>query len=420
MSDQPCKPGWQQKSLIQLAEYHNGAAFNQTQWSEEGLPIIRIEQMTNPQAKCDFFAGTLLPNNRIDDGDLIFSWSATLKVLLWDRGPGALNQHLFKVVPRTDTDLDFIKHLIDFNLEKLGGSSQGSTMKHVTRKELARHHVCVPSSLEEQRWLALILDTIEGQIGKTEALIAKYQQIKAGLMHDLFTRGITANGDLRPIPETAPDLYKNSPIGLIPMEWDFDVLGRLTTKIVDGVHNTPQYVTSGVPFVTVKNLTKLDDDIDFTDLNYITTADHTFFTVRADPTAGDVLVTKDGTLGVARIVRKDHPDFSIFVSVAQLRPIKERLRPGTLHSFFDSAMYERQLGGLSAGSGLKHIHLEHFRRFVLPLPSPAEQDEISLRTDSVRSMIRALNHDMTNLIKIKSGLARDLLRGDFARGISHA
>ena len=70
--------------------------------------------------------------------------------------------------------------------------------------------------------IARILQTIDQAIEKTEALIEKYQQIKAGLMHDLFTRGIGADGKLRPPREQAPELYQQTPIGWIPKEWDFD------------------------------------------------------------------------------------------------------------------------------------------------------------------------------------------------------
>jgi type I restriction enzyme, S subunit len=70
-----------------------------------------------------------------------------------------------------------------------------------------------------QRKIARILQTIDQTIEKTEALIEKYQHIKAGLMHDLFTRGIGADGKPRPPREQAPELYQQTSIGWIPMEW---------------------------------------------------------------------------------------------------------------------------------------------------------------------------------------------------------
>lgn len=212
--------GWSSDALLNLADYHNGAAFNSKHWAKDGLPIIRIEQINNPDAETDKYHGPVLPTNYINTGDLIFSWSATLKVVVWNSGPAVLNQHLYKVVPKAFILRDLLLHILDFNMARLSGQSQGSTMKHVTRKELSRFRVIYPIDVCVQQKIARILQTIDQAIEKTEALIEKYQQIKAGLMHDLFTRGIGADGQLRPPREQAPELYQQTPIGWIPKGWD--------------------------------------------------------------------------------------------------------------------------------------------------------------------------------------------------------
>ncbi|MEZ5509904.1 MAG: restriction endonuclease subunit S [Gammaproteobacteria bacterium] len=219
MNDAKAHDRWISNTLINIADYHNGAAFKAKDWVEDGLPIIRIEQLNNADSDTDKYDGFLHPNNSIDDGDLIFSWSATLKVVIWNRGPGALNQHLYKVVPKQGIDRHLLLQILDFNMNKLSGQSQGSTMKHVTRRELSKFVVKYPSGEKEQRKIACILQTIDQSIEKTEALIEKYQKIKAGLMHDLFTRGIGPDGKLRPPREQAPELYQETPIGWIPKAW---------------------------------------------------------------------------------------------------------------------------------------------------------------------------------------------------------
>ena len=65
-----------------------------------------------------------------------------------------------------------------------------------------------------------MLTTLDNLIEKTESLIAKYQAIKQGMMHDLFTRGVDVHGHLRPIQADAPDLYQQSELGWIPNEWE--------------------------------------------------------------------------------------------------------------------------------------------------------------------------------------------------------
>src|SRR5262249_47654374 len=105
----------------------------------------------------------------------------------------------------------------------------------------------------------------------------------------------------------------------IPTNWIWTVVDALSIAVVDGVHKKPNYVAKGVPFVTVRNLTA-GPGIDLVHLNYVTEKDHQKFIGRAHPQRGDLLVTKDGTLGVVRAIRTDSV-FSIFVSVALVKPI---------------------------------------------------------------------------------------------------
>jgi type I restriction enzyme, S subunit len=227
------------------------------------------------------------------------------------------------------------------------------------------------------------------------------------LTQDLLTKGIDSCGNIR---SDATHEFKDSKLGKIPKEWNVYSVEQLTTKIVDGVHKTPKYVSSGIPFLTISDLTT-SNGIDFGTIRYITHSDHAEFQKRADPTTGDVLVTKDGTLGVARMVTEGLPEFSIFVSLAQLRPNKDLCLPELIWSFFDSGSFEKQLGTLSAGTGLKHIHLEHFKQFRIATPPIQEQERIF---STIKAHSEYLQREMTNLHKLlrtKQGLMQDLLTG---------
>lgn len=400
---------WGPRALSSLARYVNGFAFKPEHWGDEGLPIVRIEQLNNPDGNYDYCSVAVPSDNLIDDGDLIFSWSATLKVAFWRHGKAALNQHLFKVIAEPDVDQTFLFQLLDYHMEALAGGAHGSTMKHIKRSELDRFVVEIPKK-NVQTLLASVLGALDAQIEATGALIAKQERLRAGLMQDLFTRGVDENGELRPPREEAPHLYHETEIGWLPTDWRTGQLRDLTTKIVDGVHHTPTYVEQGIPFVTVKSLTA-GRGIATDRGNYISLSDHRIFLRRADPRLGDVLVSKDGTLGIARLVEKDTVEFSIFVSVALLRPIPSSLSPSFLREFFNTHFYHKQMGYLSAGSGLKHIHLEHFRKFILPLPETQEQDQIIGQLGEIDCQILHTEKQLEKLRLQKSGLMQDLLTG---------
>lgn len=154
-------------------------------------------------------------------------------------------------------------------------------------------------------------------------------------------------------------------------------LSYFTTKIVDGVHRTPNYTQEGAPFIVIENLNR-GTGIDFSDVRYVSWKDHQEFCKRAKPELGDVLVSKDGTLGVARYVDTDRP-FSIFVSVALLKPIRGILDGRFLTYYIRSKLFWEHVYKTSAGSALKHIHLKDFK--TAPFPCfPLEKQLVKLRT----------------------------------------
>jgi type I restriction enzyme, S subunit len=115
------------------------------------------------------------------------------------------------------------------NAAYLHRRSQGSTFAAVSTDDVKTVPIPVFEP-QKQAKIATILSGIDTAIEKTEALIAKYQQIKAGLMHDLFTRGVLPNGQLRPSREQAPELYQETAIGWIPREWECQRLGFILAK----------------------------------------------------------------------------------------------------------------------------------------------------------------------------------------------
>ena len=264
-----------------------------------------------------------------------------------------------------------------------------------------------PTDTCEQSMIARVLSTVDRAIEQTQALIAKQHRIKTGLMQDLLTRGIDEQGNLR---SEQTHKFKDSRLGRIPIEWEVRSMSELTTQIVDGVHHTPTYTSSGVPFIVVSDLTS-GIGIDFNHTRFVSEAAHTGYAKRVEPRSGDVLVSKDGTLGVARIVPDRAPRFSIFVSVALLRPQHRLCIANLLWSFFESGEFYRQLGALSAGTGLAHIHLEHFRKFQLRCPRIDEQGRIFAVITAQSRLLTEYTDALQKLRRVRTALTQDLLTG---------
>src|SRR5437868_9136857 len=88
---------WKVARLGDVAEYINGFAFKPTDWGETGVPIIRIQNLNSPNASFNYFDGQIADKFKVQNGDLLISWSASLDAFLWNRGEAILNQHIFNV-----------------------------------------------------------------------------------------------------------------------------------------------------------------------------------------------------------------------------------------------------------------------------------------------------------------------------------
>ena len=144
----PIPSGWKLQSLSEIGEFRNGLAMQKFPVVEEGnvLPVIKIAQLrAGNTAGADLASGLIDPKFVVSDGDILFSWSGTLEIEYWAGGPGALNQHLFKVIGRTVPNW-FIyfasrSHLSEFR--KIA-SGKATTMGHIQRAHLDEAKVAVP------------------------------------------------------------------------------------------------------------------------------------------------------------------------------------------------------------------------------------------------------------------------------------
>ncbi len=401
--------GWECKVLMDLAEYYNGAAFKPKDWAEDGLPIVRIEQINRPDSDTDKFDGFVDPSNLIDSGDLIFSWSATLKVIIWKGGPAVLNQHLYKVVPNEKTEKGYLLQLLDHNMEKLAAQSQGSTMKHVTRRELTKFRVCLPKDPDHQNKIATILATVDEAIERTEALIGKYEQVKAGMMQDLFTRGITSDGKLRLPRNEAPDLYQDTTIGWIPKDWELLSLESVSNVIdPNPSHRNPVYHEAGFPFISTvefKKADKIEIDTPRRVIEEIVEEQER----RCCFNENSIAFSRKGTIGKIRFL----PSGIRFALLDSLCVINaSTLSPLFLFHSLRSDHVKRQIKNKTMGQALPQMSIGRVREIQIPVPNdPDEQDAIALRINSLAQTIFAEFDNLQKLRQQKSGLMHDLLTG---------
>ncbi|MBI9041966.1 restriction endonuclease subunit S [Lutibacter sp.] len=264
--------------------------------------------------------------------------------------------------------------------------------------------------LPQQQKIANILSTCDEVIEKTEAAIAKYQALKQGLMHDLFTRGIDLKtGKLRPTYHDAPEFYKQSELGMVPKDWEIDELTNLTKLVTDGSHFSPVPQEKGMPIGNVKDM--IDGTFNYANCTKILPEVFELLVRQnCSPIFGDVLLSKDGTIGkVIHFI--DDKRIVLLSSIAIIRVnelIDSEYLSWTLQSeFFDKALYS-----LLSGSALKRITLKDIQKIKIPFSkSLKEQKVISMRIESIQEKIQTEQQTLAKYQQLKAGLMQDLLTG---------
>jgi type I restriction enzyme S subunit len=398
---------WKTVPLIALADYINGYAFKPEDHTDEGLPIIRIEQLKDDSAELDHYDKNVPEYNLIHNGDLIFSWSASLFLRIWDRGDAILNQHLFKVIPFPDIDKQYLKYCIEYNLPKLSNSSHGSTMKHITRKELKRFHVSLPSEKKEQAKIAEVLYTIDRAIAQTEALIAKHQRIKTGLMQDLLTRGIDEHGQLR---DPSTHRFKSTPLGMIPEEWETGNLYDLTDMQVGFAFKSKDFQDdNGVLLLRGENVG--NGKPDWSNPKYLS---HELAQNFEDYQLqeGDIIIGMDRTFTkqgckISFIEKNDLPS----LLVQRVGRFVPKSPVGFLRALFSSKEFQSNLQKQEKGMDIPHLSRDEILGTPVRIPSREEMEKIAKVTLSAEVKIIDNKVLLEKLKSIKTGLMQDLLSG---------
>lgn len=184
------------KQLGDVAEYINGRAFKPIEWEKEGLPIIRIQNLTNSNNIVNRTTKSYEEKYFIKNGDLLFAWSASLGAYIWNGGDAWLNQHIFKIIPNADISKKYLYYFLLQVIDELYSKTHGSGMVHITLKPFKSTPIPVPSLDVQKR----IVESIESLFAKLDEgkenlqnVLDGFETRKAAILHKAFTGELTAN-----------------------------------------------------------------------------------------------------------------------------------------------------------------------------------------------------------------------------------
>ncbi|WP_303921502.1 restriction endonuclease subunit S [Treponema berlinense] len=177
---------WKTVRLGDVATYINGYAFKPSDWTNEGLPIIRIQNLTGNDYETNYFNGELPEKYYIKNGDVLISWSASLGVYEWKKSDALLNQHIFKVVfNKLDVDKKYFMFTVSNLLNAMTKQTHGSTMRHITKPDFDNMEFPLPP-LAEQKHIAAILDKTQKIIAEHKQMLQKYDTLIKSRFIEMF------------------------------------------------------------------------------------------------------------------------------------------------------------------------------------------------------------------------------------------
>lgn len=181
---------WRSQKIRDVCVLVNGRGFKPYEWSDRGLPIIRIQNL-NGSPEFNYFSGTFDPKIAVAHGDLLFAWSGSRGTSfgphIWSGGDAVLNYHTWKVVPRPSVDRRFLFHALRGLTRSIEDSAHGaSALVHVQKWEMEGLDLPIPT-FYEQKMIAEALDDSDGQLAALGLLIRKKRAMKHGMMQELLT-----------------------------------------------------------------------------------------------------------------------------------------------------------------------------------------------------------------------------------------
>ena len=379
-----------------------------------GLPLIRIRDLGRETTEVKF-EGRYDDRYVVQDGDVLIGMDGDFAVKKWNGGLALLNQRVCKVKSITqELDQGFLYWYLMPHVAEIHRKTPQTTVRHLSAPSLYEI-VNPPIPACEQRVVSLILDTLDSTIRQTEAIIEKLKQVKQGLLHDLLTRGIDANGELRPPLSQAPHLYKNSPLGWIPKDWHQVSLGDMLAGIDGGwspecIEQSPNEGQWGVLKVSAISSGT------YRPFESKTLPPHLQPDTSIEVGVGDVLLARAN--GVADLVAVtayvDATPSCLMLSdkTLRLRPNLEALSGRFLATLMSFHTIRKQIGGmLNGSSGQRNISQGQIADLSIVLPSLTEQLQINNQLLAVTERIALELAVSEKLHKQKNGLMDDLLTG---------
>ncbi|MDO4232055.1 MAG: restriction endonuclease subunit S [Lautropia sp.] len=455
--------GWTWVSIGETGRYINGFAFKPNHRNSKGLPIVRIQNLTDESKPLNKTTLAVSEDHKIDSGDMLVSWSATLDVYVWNRGPALVNQHIFKVSPNENLiSRKLLFHWLRQAIQELKDTEHlhGSTMLHINRAPFMAHRVPMPPFAEQTRIvekLEELLSQLDAGAAELQAAQKKLEQYRQSLLKAAVEGQLTAGWRARNKPAESgkqllerilrerrsrweaaqlakfeaqgkpppkdwqkkypePVAPNTSNLPELPEGWvwaSLDMIGEIASGVAKGTKSPKGIPTREVPYLRVANVQR--GYLDLSEIKFIeaTEKDINELTLQN----GDVLFNEGGDrdkLGRGWVWRDEVPNCIHQNHVFRFRRASPDIEPELLshHGNTFGKLWFQRAGKQT--TNLASINMTMLKAFPVPLAPPSEQRAILENVQYVLDNINQQESSIKLATSILSTQRQNILRAAFA------
>lgn len=355
-------------------------------------------------------AARLLP-----EGALLITSRATLGEVAIAGVPVATNQGFKSIVPNEATDSLFAYYRIGSLKREMERLASGTTFLEISKADFSRIRTLRPKPAE-QAGIAVVLDMMDEAIAKTEAVIAKLKQVRAGLLHDLLTRGLDKHGQFRD-PIAHPEQFKDSPLGRIPNKWDVGPFREfacpdrpyLKTGPFGSSLKQEHWVPEGVPVVTIGSL----GEGEFIQSELLHISKETARSLSAYALIpGDIVFSRVADVGRSVVVSEAESGWIMSSNMMWISLDRDEVEPAYLQlNLATNAAVRTQISRLVNAGGRDVANAAVMNSLILPWAPIEEQRSIMVTIRSLESRIDSEEAEQHKSHLLRQGLMSDLLTG---------
>lgn len=453
--------GWCWATINDTGLYINGFAFKPSHRTDSGLPIIRIQNLTDPSKPYNYTELELPEDYKVITNDILVSWSATLDVFLWHGPEALLNQHIFKVVPNESlVDKTFLRYSLKKSIEELLDTEHlhGSTMKHINRGPFLAHRIPLPP-LEEQMRIAdkieelfseldngieeletaqkklelyrqsLLKSAVEGELSKewreTQTEVSETgEQLLARILKE--RRKLWEQEKLKEFAEKGKKPQKNwqekypepvqpdtENLAQLPEGWVWASIDQLTTEQRYGSSAKTNDDPNGIPVLRMGNIQ--NGALDFNNLKYLPKTHDEFPALFLEK--GDLLFNRTNSrelVGKTAIFNGEHAPCSYASYLIKVK----------FHSDFNANLAAYYINSVFGKTWINNVAVQQtgqanvngtkLSQLCIPLMSQAEQNYIVERFNELKDVSESSFKQIEDNIKLLTMQKQNILKDAFS------